>query len=126
MSYKDIDSVLRDILKTKKLSKEAQLERTLRAEVPEKLDPTLSTPLRSVKRVQLQYLLDMDEVNALIQATEQPLDPRPSLMPEHYPTYNKYEVEALIAGDYNQSLNKKAENGFLRRRSDKKKKSARE
>jgi hypothetical protein len=54
--------------------------------------------------VTLQYLLDQDEVNALINASETPVTVNIPERPEHwYETYSAAEAAALIACDYDPS-----------------------
>lgn len=54
--------------------------------------------------VKLEYLLDQDEVNALIHASETPVVVDIPERPEHwYDSYSAEEVAALIVGNYDPS-----------------------
>lgn len=127
LSHKDIDEVLMSVLKGRKLSKEAQMEQSLRDEVPEKLNPEIKST-RLVKRLTLEYILDKEEAALLVAASEQPIihEPKP-IDPTSYATYSSREVEALTEGNYDPNNFKRSGKsyGVLRRRSDKKKEQAR-
>ena len=79
----------------------------LEEEYPEKLHgPTKPTMGKSEAR--LEYLLDQDEINSLIEASVAPYVPQePSEINLNYKTYTQVEVNALIAGDYDAAWNKK-------------------
>lgn len=77
------------------------MEKELQEFVPEKLYPEESVKsTRPAKHVKLEYLLDKDEVNRLINASESKLIDETSNTNLDYPTYSMDEVQALLRGDY--------------------------
>lgn len=100
-SFKDIEKTLQEIVSSKKFStKEQREEQEILEEYPEKIHgPTKPTVNKSP--VTMEYLLDQDEVNSLIDASNAPIIDEVSTQQDtNYPTYSQREVIALVDGNY--------------------------
>lgn len=100
-SFKDIEKALQEIVNSKKFStKEQREEQEILEEFPEKIHGPVK-PTVTKSPVKFEYLLDQDEVNRLIEASNAPIvDEVKPYVGVDYATYTAREVAALIEGDY--------------------------
>ena len=91
----------------KKNKVKAKSREPLRYDPPFELEETVEKPSQKY-RVTLVYLLDQDEVNGLIDASNaQYTEPNRLPSSTDYPTYSEEECVALINGKYRQRKFKK-------------------
>jgi hypothetical protein len=70
-------------------------------------------PRRKTYALDKVYLLDQDEVNQLINASNAPVEEKPIDYDRKYPTYTKNEVADLLNNKYIPKIKKKKEHGQL-------------
>jgi hypothetical protein len=103
-SFKDVERALKDIISDRKVSsKTDEIDREVEELSPQKLRPELEVTRRAYDPAPTDMLLDPDEVNALLNATEtsKATERVPELDPESYRTYSFEEVAALMDCNYN-------------------------
>jgi hypothetical protein len=120
VSHRDIDKVLKEILKDKKGSLAEQLAIEYDIELPVEEDEPEVKIQRTKKKLFTMLLLDTDEVNELLKASDTPLQ-RPSKVIdfEVYSTYSMAEALELLG----LPKEKEEKNGLPRGRQNKGKKS---
>lgn len=111
LSFKDIDRAMKDILSERQPTEE-ELERIA---VPEKYDPPFLPGSKSGIKKMKYRTLTLEEVQALIAASEAPFTPETeSEKPNRqYPTWTLEETLALIDGTYDPNNFQK---GILKRK----------
>ena len=98
VSFRDIDKVLTEILNTSKSNKKRNKDR-VEENLVEENDDVYLEPEEPRKRtkVRLEYMLDQDEVNRLIEGSEsKPIIVKVEKSNLYYPTYTMAEVNVLL------------------------------
>jgi hypothetical protein len=96
LSHKDIDKLLKEIIKDKRNSFAEQLAIECDVELPVEEDSESETIERVITKLKVVYMLDMDEVNMLLLASETPLVKEPSKNATRYPTYTQADVTEIM------------------------------
>lgn len=99
VSHKDIENSLKDLL-IHNMSKQEEDMLEIEETCPEKLHGHSAPTTRSTYRLKLQYLLDQEEINALIAASETEISHKSSTAKQKYPTYSMEETNDLLNDKY--------------------------
>jgi len=90
VSHRDVEKALRDIVNSKATQDEQQ-----ETEEVEEFQPEAQP--RKVERIKMEYLLDQDEINKLIEESTAAYVDKPSTTSKQtYPTFTQEEARALI------------------------------
>jgi hypothetical protein len=99
VSFRDIEKAISDFLVEQKPSKTKRAKTTHPKQAKlDSFEETELQPERSFTKLRVEYLLNLQEVNLLLSASEEPLADHKRQVESDYPTYDQSETLKLLEG----------------------------